>query len=265
MDKFILKEDKANDIAFIRDQITDRKMCIKDLDKTRTDYSKQKEKRDLERVTNRLPFILVGQDSVLNTSNSSDTLSSSGSEYQPSPAKKQNTSNSQSQQIDVRKDTMHNTMRTALGANISANKITAALTKLVIEGGGNPDKVPLSYSSVYRMKNKILDEDFEKLKKLLEYHFNHKDGKLELHFDGKIIKDLIPEHCDKAKDRIFVLVSFNGKSYLLGAPGIESGTGLNQFNAISELLKEMDIADNVHSLCFDTTSSNTGKMRGAYR
>ena len=84
-----------------------------------------------------------------------------------------------------------------------------------------------------------------------------------MHFDAKIIKNLIPEHCNKVKDRICVLVSFDGKDHLLGAPGIDSDTGLNQFNAISDLLKEVYIAENVHTICFDITSSNTGKLCGA--
>ena len=39
--------------------------------------------------------------------------------------------------------------------------------------------------------------------------------------------------------------------------------GLSQFAAITEVLKEFEIADHVHIVCFDTTPSNTGLIKGA--
>ena len=78
-----------------------------------------------------------------------------------------------------------------------------------------------------------------------------------------IFQDLIPEHCDQAKDRICILVCVDGEDYVLGAPGIDSGTGLNQFHAIIKIIKQYDIADYIFSIVFDTTASNTGKLKGA--
>ena len=43
---------------------------------------------------------------------------------------------------------------------------------------------------------------------------------------------------------------------------LESGTGLNQTNAIKNMLDECDIQELCLGMCFDTTASNTGKFSG---
>ena len=50
---------------------------------------------------------------------------------------------------------------------------------------------------------------------------------------------------------------------LLGIPSIPSSSGSDQEAAIEKLIVEWGILPNVITLCFDTTSSNTGKWRGA--
>ena len=54
-----------------------------------------------------------------------------------------------------------------------------------------------------------------------------------------------------------------GEDHLLGAPGVVSGSGLQQTIAIKRILEEYDIADEVAMICFDTTASNTGASAGA--
>lgn len=54
-----------------------------------------------------------------------------------------------------------------------------------------------------------------------------------------------------------------GKTQLLGAPKLHSGTGRTQVNAVIDVLKSWDIVDKVYAMCFDTTSSNTGSYSGA--
>ena len=64
-------------------------------------------------------------------------------------------------------------------------------------------------------------------------------------------------------DRICIVVRAGGTDHLLAAPGVSSGTGLSQFVAFKDVLEDFDIAENVQMMCFDTTASNTGMIRGA--
>lgn len=49
---------------------------------------------------------------------------------------------------------------------------------------------------------------------------------------------------------------------LLGIPVIPNSTGAAQHSAVINLLEEWDALDNVIGLVFDTTASNTGRLRG---
>lgn len=81
-----------------------------------------------------------------------------------------------------------------------------------------------------------------------------------MHFDGKMLPDLIG---NKMVERIAVLVSYNGTSKFLGAPKIDSSSGINIANAVYNVLTQWNIVDSVKSMCFDTTSHNTGVDNGA--
>ena len=59
-------------------------------------------------------------------------------------------------------------------------------------------------------------------------------------------------------DHLPVLVSGKQVSQLLTvAAKLPSGTGKAQVSAVFEALKDWNIANRVHAMCFDTTSSNT--------
>ena len=45
--------------------------------------------------------------------------------------------------------------------------------------------------------------------------------------------------------------------------GFRRGTGLQQAEAIKELLDEWDLTDSCVAMCFDTTAANTGRFSGA--
>ena len=64
-------------------------------------------------------------------------------------------------------------------------------------------------------------------------------------------------------DRLPVPVSGVGISQLLTVGKLPSGTGQAQADAVINALKEWGIDDTVRALCFDTTSSNTGRLAGA--
>src|SRR6478609_12047720 len=64
-------------------------------------------------------------------------------------------------------------------------------------------------------------------------------------------------------DRLPVIVSGAGIDQLLGVPKLPSGTGEAQASAVARALEEWGLIDRVSAMCFDTTSSNTGRVNGA--
>lgn len=50
---------------------------------------------------------------------------------------------------------------------------------------------------------------------------------------------------------------------LLGIPVIPDSTGVAQHLAVVDLLEDWGILKNVIGLCFDTTASNTGRLKGS--
>lgn len=50
---------------------------------------------------------------------------------------------------------------------------------------------------------------------------------------------------------------------LLGVPELESGTGLNIATAVVDHLKSWELVDRIVGMCFDTTTSNSGRINGA--
>ena len=50
---------------------------------------------------------------------------------------------------------------------------------------------------------------------------------------------------------------------LLAVPTIPDATGLSQAAAVLDVLEDWNCVDNVIGLCYDTTSSNTGSLKGA--
>ena len=49
---------------------------------------------------------------------------------------------------------------------------------------------------------------------------------------------------------------------LLGVPRLDSGTGIAEANAAFELVQEWGIQEKVVGTVFDTTSTNSGRMKG---
>ena len=88
------------------------------------------------------------------------------------------------------------------------------------------------------MKDKLISDDYENLKKLIKLEIEQNDGLIQVCFDGKLIVDLIKENHSKPVDRICVLVRANGEDHFLGAPGVVSSTGLLHFENVKTVLDE---------------------------
>ena len=123
-------------------------------------------------------------------------------------------------------------------------------------------KTKSSLSTVKRKMKKAHKEMAAVAKETLKDAVSKSEFASVLHFDGKTLHELAKGKSFKY-DRLAVLVSTEGESYLLGVPPLESSTGEKQFTAINDLVNEYEVKDKVVGLCFDTTSSNTGLDKGA--
>lgn len=81
-----------------------------------------------------------------------------------------------------------------------------------------------------------------------------------MHWDGKLMEDLAGH---EKVERMPVIVSQKSGAQLLGVPKIASGTGEAMAEAVYTALQEWGVTENIVAMCFDTTSSNTGRINGA--
>jgi hypothetical protein len=81
-----------------------------------------------------------------------------------------------------------------------------------------------------------------------------------VHWDGKLLPGVLKtERCD----RIAIAISYGKKEQLLGVPITANSSGEEQAIAIYECLHEWGLLKTVKAMCFDTTASNTGRLKGA--
>ncbi|KAG0716102.1 hypothetical protein GWK47_010430 [Chionoecetes opilio] len=64
-------------------------------------------------------------------------------------------------------------------------------------------------------------------------------------------------------ERLAILVTGEGVEKLLGVPKLHSGTGDAAATAVFEALQDWGVQERVVTMCFDTTSANTGAINGA--
>ena len=83
---------------------------------------------------------------------------------------------------------------------------------------------------------------------------------LTVHWDGKLMPDLTGT---EKVDRLPVLVSTMGDSKLLAIPKTLNGTGQAVAQAVHSSIREWKLENLIRAMCFDTTSSNTGRIAGA--
>jgi hypothetical protein len=88
----------------------------------------------------------------------------------------------------------------------------------------------------------------------------HPHSPLTVHWDGKLMESLTG---NEKVDRLPVLISYTGGVQLLGVPSLPNGTGTAQAQAVIEALDNWNLRHLVRAFCFDTTSANTGRIRGA--
>lgn len=124
--------------------------------------------------------------------------------------------------------------------------------------GHNMDDFVLNRSSIRRSRQQHRAEGASLVKE--QFHVILGDVPLVVHWDGKLLQDLTGR---EKVDRLPVLVSGKEICRLLTVAKLPSGTGQAQAEAVCGTLVDWGIADNVRAMCFDSTSSNTGRSIGA--
>ena len=121
--------------------------------------------------------------------------------------------------------------------------------------GHNPDELVLSRQTVRRKRMEFRQSFAEDLKESFKA-----DIPLTVHWDGKMMSDITERDI---VDRLPVVISGLGVDQLLCVSKIASETGQNMATSLCDAIKDWGVTDNIASLCFDTTSSNTGLKKGA--
>lgn len=81
-----------------------------------------------------------------------------------------------------------------------------------------------------------------------------------MHWDGKILTDI------KGKEkvhRVAVIITHGNFEQILAVPKVRSGSGMSIAQCVYDLLSDYKLLDKIEGICFDTTSTNTGRLNGA--
>lgn len=161
---------------------------------------------------------------------------------------------------------------------VNGPKVTAAIDRVGISSEGfrlvmgsiacelnaDPSQTKLSRSTIKRKRKRNRFTVASNIKKnfLLQSHTK----KFIVHWDGKLLPDCmnVDNGLKKIKvDRIAIAVSGNGMNKMLGVPKIVKGSGIEMARVVNDELEKWEVAEAVVGMCYDTTSSNTGKCNGA--
>lgn len=148
----------------------------------------------------------------------------------------------------------------ALSAALDRTKVSDRAAVMIVGEtarslGHDVADLTLNRTSIRRQRMECRTEAFRSI----TAEFTPEDS-LIVHWDGKLIPDITGK---EKVDRLPILVSFKGTSKLLEVLKLPSGTGEAQAQAVVDSLKKWGIEDKVQAMCFDTTSSNTGRHKGA--
>ena len=141
--------------------------------------------------------------------------------------------------------------------NISPAAQSDLFHSMIIATGGDPKKVTLHYTSLYRFRMESVITIASKIKEAWVA-----PSRGVVHWDGKLMDSLSNEY--SVEERLPILLSGVGGVKPLGVLAIphklSDKTGTHIGKATKEQLDAWDCAANVTGMVFDTTSSNTGAI-----
>ena len=177
-------------------------------------------------------------------------------DYQQTPFLRENRKSDQRKVVSVAKDPA--TLQALDATNTSSRNAFKILAPATAAMGGAIQKTTLSHRTLERQRKKVRANVADEVKASFQ-----PPKHAVVHFDAKILTDMSGEF----GDRLAVVLSGDApdckQGKLLSAKNIRDGTGKNQAEEVISSLKNWDVQDNVCGMCFDTTSSNTGWIKGA--
>ena len=116
----------------------------------------------------------------------------------------------------------------------------------------------VSRSKLYRTRKKLRMEMSEKIKNQFGA-----EGPFVIHWDGKLMNDLKDAKFAPKLDRLPISISGGGSTQLLTVAKLQNGTGQAQAQAVLDAVEEWGLDGQICAMSFDTTSTNTGREKGA--
>ncbi|KAK2703242.1 hypothetical protein QYM36_018259 [Artemia franciscana] len=138
---------------------------------------------------------------------------------------------------------------------VSDRKAVFVIAETAKSLGMTIDQLALNRDSVRRLRAKHRIHSSASIRAKFQ-----SDVPLVVHWDGKLIPNLIGK---EKVDRLPVLVSRKEVLQLLTVAKLPSRTGEAQASAVFRAIEDWGIPGNIQAMCFDTTSSNTGRISGA--
>ncbi|GBN46551.1 hypothetical protein AVEN_271313-1 [Araneus ventricosus] len=124
--------------------------------------------------------------------------------------------------------------------------------------GHNIDELAINRNTIQRYR-----EDFRKTKatRIKEFFKENEPSFVYVHWDSKLLPALNVR--DLKSERLPIFVTYKDEEKLLGVSKLENSSGKEQAMTVWNVLKDWGLEDKAQILCSDTTSSNTGRIKGA--
>ena len=267
-DRLRSEEAKTEDLSFLDDQKGARKMSIGNRDKDYDDSVASKFVRDSRLA--RVEMVAGGSQGSTDEHGgegghvSEDDSDGGRGDCDFIPINTENKAPKRSAVINLSiptKELAKLTSVTAKRYKLGTRAQSDILTNVLVAGGASLDAVPCSRSSVRRAGIEAVKETTENIKK--NFKENIDGTKLMIYIDGKSI----PEFSDgmkTSKKRVAVIAKSHKmeNEQVLAVPETKSNSGLHQSQAVTPVLEDWEVKNNILGFGFDTTADNTGKHKG---
>ena len=254
------------DVAFLRDQKSTRKMQISSMDcKTKSSYERKRRRTksalEYEQQQSTSTAIDLPAPSNQSDSNSRSESASSGEECTAtaSSSKRNIKNNDELITLQFPRKILRSEKISQMAdrTNWSSNAYFSVVASVIQSSSADVEDFVISSSTGRRARSL----NRQTISSEIKQSFTPPTYAV-VRWDEKIIKDSM----DQNKEHVAVAISGspnckNGK--LLGVEKTEFSSGINQANAVNNLSEEWNCSDNVNGLSFDTTSSNTGRISRA--
>jgi len=249
------------DCAFLLAQRDGRRGFLGSIDKklaakeARVAKRKQEEQARTEKAKLTASTVQMYQEDIYVSSSASENEQSCSSEY-PSPKKRGRSSITRPKAV-ISSALAQALDRTKVSDRAAVHVIAATAHSL----GHNADELAISRSTIRRSRRTLRQETATSSKANFSLGVLDPGVNFVVHWDGKLLSDTSGSQ-DKY-DRLPVLVSYDGTEKLLSVPKLANASGQSMALEVKKSLDDWKLNDKIVAMSFDTTSSNTGRRKGA--